>query len=77
MDLYLRIFRRGVNVIIQSKHCKQKENGFSNIFWNNFVDVMKGESREDDLVESIRAALTSFDSAEKFLVLRKSDMSHL
>ena len=48
-----------------------------NIFCNKLVDVMKGEYREDDLVESIRAALTSFDSAEKFLVLRKSGMSHL
>lgn len=47
-----------------------------NIFCNKLVDVMKGESGEDNLVEPIRAALISLDSAEKFLVPRESSISH-
>ena len=67
-----------VDAIIQPKLSKQRLNelsAISNTFCNDFVDVMKGASREDDSVEPIHAALTSLNSAKKFLFPRKSGMS--
>lgn len=67
-----------VDAIIQPTLSKQKEKELSTIsdtFCNDFVDVMKGASREDDSVEPIHAALTSLDSGKKFLFPRKSGMS--
>ncbi|KAL8884547.1 MAG: hypothetical protein Q9192_006820 [Flavoplaca navasiana] len=65
-----------VDTIIQPTLSKSKEKELSTVsktFCNNFVDVMKGASREDDSVEPIHAALTSLDSDKKFLFPRKSD----
>ena len=65
-----------VDAIIQPTLSKQKEkelSTISNTFCNNFVDVMKGASREDD--SPIHAALASLDSGKNFLFSRKSGMS--
>ncbi|KAI4134333.1 MAG: hypothetical protein LQ341_006039 [Variospora aurantia] len=65
-----------VDTIIHPTLSKTKEKELSTIsktFCNDFVDVMKGASREDDSVEPIHAALTSLDSGKKFLFPRKSD----
>ncbi|KAL8724243.1 MAG: hypothetical protein Q9166_008060, partial [cf. Caloplaca sp. 2 TL-2023] len=65
-----------VDTIIQPTLSKPKEEELSTIsttFCNDFVDVIKGASREDDSVEPIHAALTSLDSGKKFLFPRKSD----
>ncbi|KAL8902913.1 MAG: hypothetical protein Q9207_004281 [Kuettlingeria erythrocarpa] len=65
-----------VDAIIQPTIYKSKEKELSTIsttFCNEFVDVMKGASREDDSVEPIHTALTSLDSGKKFLFPRKSD----
>ncbi|KAL8651852.1 MAG: hypothetical protein Q9210_003026 [Variospora velana] len=65
-----------VDSIIRPILSKPKEKELSTIsktFCNDFIDVMKGASREDDSVEPIHAALTSLDSGKKFLFPRKSD----
>ncbi|KAL9039410.1 MAG: hypothetical protein Q9180_002545 [Flavoplaca navasiana] len=65
-----------VDTIIQPTLSESKEKELSTIsktFCNNFVDVMKGASREDDSVEPIYVALTSLDSGKNFLFPRKSD----
>ena len=67
-----------VDAIIQPTLSKQQEKELSaitNTSCKDFVDVMKGASREDDSVEPIHAALTSLDSGKKFLFPRKSGMS--
>ena len=40
-------------------------------FCNNLVDIMKGRSREDDSLEPNHTTLTSWNTAEEFLVPRK------
>ncbi|KAI4238681.1 MAG: hypothetical protein LQ349_000924 [Xanthoria aureola] len=65
-----------VDAIIQPTLSEQKEkelSTISNTFCNDFVDVLKGASREDDSIEPIHTALTSLDSGKKFLFPRKSD----
>lgn len=67
-----------VDAIIQPTLSERKEkelSTISNTFCNNFVDVLKGASREDDSIEPIHTALTSLDSGKKFLFPRKSGMS--
>lgn len=67
-----------VDTIIQPIISKAKEKELSTVskaFCNDFVDVMKAASREDDSVEPIHAALTSLDSGKKFLFPRKSGLS--
>ncbi|KAI4168816.1 MAG: hypothetical protein LQ346_009029, partial [Caloplaca aetnensis] len=65
-----------VDAIIQPTISKPKEKELATIsktFCNDFVDVMKGASREDDSVEPIHTALTSLDGGKNFLFPRKSD----
>lgn len=67
-----------VDAIIQPTISKPKEKELATIsktFCNDFVDVMKGASREDDSVEPIHTALTSLDGGKNFLFPRKSGMS--
>ncbi|KAL8932234.1 MAG: hypothetical protein Q9211_006438 [Gyalolechia sp. 1 TL-2023] len=67
-----------IDAIIQPTLDEQKEeelSAISNTFCNDFIDIMKGASREDDLVEPIHVALTSLDSGKNFLFPRKSGMS--
>lgn len=70
--------QKRVDAILQPKLSEQRQNELSVIsdtFCNDFVDVMKAASREDDSVEPIHSALRSLDSGKKFIFPRKAGMS--
>ena len=64
--------------IIEPTFFKQNERALSNIsntFYNKFVNIRNGASREDDSTEPIHDAFTLLDSNEDFLLLKKSGIS--
>lgn len=68
-----------VDAIIQPEISTERKSELSVItetFCNDFVDVMKGASREDDAVEPIHRALTSMDKTNEFMFPRKAGISH-
>ncbi|MCJ1347797.1 hypothetical protein MMC31_006026 [Peltigera leucophlebia] len=68
-----------VNAIIRPEISKGWESELARItetFCNDFIDVLKGASREDDSVEPIHHALTSIDRKSEFMFPRKAGTSH-
>lgn len=64
-----------VDAIIQPEVSTERERELSLVtetFCNDFIDVMKGASREDDSVEPIHRALTSIDKRNEFMFPRKA-----
>ena len=68
-----------VDAIIQpeiSTEWKSELVRITETFCNDFIDVLKGASREDDSVEPIHRALTSIDTKNEFMFPRKAGISH-
>ena len=68
-----------VDAIIQPEVSMEWESELARItetFCNDFVDVLKGASREDDSVEPIHRALTSIDRENDYMFPRKAGISY-
>ena len=68
-----------VDAIIHPEISTESETDLARItatFCNEFDDVLRGASREDDSVEPIHRALTSIDGKKEFLFPRKAGISN-
>ncbi|MCJ1347404.1 hypothetical protein MMC31_005629 [Peltigera leucophlebia] len=68
-----------VDAIIQPEISTEWESELAPIteaFCNDFIDVLKGASREDDSVEPIHHALTSIDRKSEFMFPGEAGISH-